>query len=88
MNHTICPILLAHLFDKDQEHWPDYVAVIEMAINESILKTPFEVLYSENTLFPVELLLSREPSLNSYTHKFSSKMQQLVDKVKCAMHDA
>ena len=52
MNCTIGQILHTHLLDENQEHWPDYVAIIEMAINFTISaiinKVPFEVLDSEN----------------------------------------
>ena len=57
-------------------------------INESIEKAPFEVLHSENIALPVDLLLSREFFINPRAHKLSSKMNQLVDKAKSAMHDA
>ena len=83
MNCTIGQILYAHLLDKDQEHWPDYVAVTEMAINStinaSIKKAPFEVLYGENIPLPdVDLLLFRESSINPHAHTFARKMKQLV----------
>ena len=92
MNCTIGQILHAHLLDKDQEHWPDYVAVTEMAINStnnaSINKAPFEVFYGENIPLPVDLLLSRESSIIPHAYTFASKMKQLVNKVKSAMHNA
>ena len=65
MNCTIGQILCTHLLDKDQEHWSDYVAVTEMAINStinaSINKAPFEVLYSENIPLPIDLLFLENP---------------------------
>ena len=68
MNHTIGQILHAHLLEKNQEHWPDYVAITIMAINSTINarinKAPFEIFYSENTLLIVDLLLSKESSIN------------------------
>ena len=92
MNHIIGQILYAHLLDDNQVHWPDYLAVTEMAINStinaSINKAPFEVLYSKNTLLPVDLLLSKVSSINPHAYIFASKMQQLGNKVKHAMHDA
>ena len=68
------------------------MAVTEMAINftinASINKAPFKVFYGENIPLPIDLLLSRESSINPHAHTFASKMKQLVDKVKSAMHDA
>ena len=60
---------------------------INSTINASINKAPFEFLYGENILLPVDLLLYRESSINSYAHTFASKMRQLVNKVKSAMHE-
>ena len=80
------------MLDEDQEHWPNYVAVIEMAINSTInahiSKAPFEVLYCENIPLPIDLLLSRESSINPYAHTFASKMKQPVTKVKSIIHAA
>ena len=84
MNCTIGQILYAHWLEKDQEHWPNYVAVTKMATNSttnaSINKDPFEVLYGESTLLPIDLLLSRESSINPHAHTFASKIKQLVTK--------
>ena len=93
MNHTIDQILHAHLLEKDQEHWSDYVVATKVAINSTInakiSKAPFEVLYSKNIVpLPVDFLLSRESFINSYAHIFTSKMKQLVTEVKNAMHAA
>ena len=81
-----------HLLDEDQEHWLDYLVVTEMAINSTIIarinKAPLEVLYGENILFPVDLLVSRESSINPHAYTFASKMKQLVTNVKNAMHNA
>ena len=88
MNRTIGQILGVHLLEKDQEHWPDYVAFTEMAINTSIKKAPFKVLCSENIPLPVDLFLSREFSINPHAHMLANKMKHLVNKVKSAMHDA
>ena len=57
-----------------KEHWPNFVVVIEMAINftinASIQKEPCEVLYDENTPLLIDLSLSREfPS--TFTHTSS-----------------
>ena len=55
------------------------MAVTEIAINStinaSINKSPFEVIYGKNTRFPVDLLLSRESSINPHAHTFARKMQ-------------
>ena len=55
------------------------MAGLEMAINSTInagiQRVPFENLYSENILLPVDLLLSRESSINPQAHKFTRKMQ-------------
>ena len=92
MNHTIGQILHAHLLDKDQEHWPDYAAVTKMAIhstiNGSINKAPFKVLYNKTTLLPVDLLLSRESSINPHVYTIASKMKQLVYNIRNAINDA
>ena len=51
---------MQNLLDKTHKHWPDYVAGTKMTINSiinaSINKAPFEVLYGENILLPVDLL--------------------------------
>ena len=36
MNCTICQILQIYLLDKDQDHWPYYIAEIEIAISSII----------------------------------------------------
>ena len=55
------------------------MAVTEIAINSkinaSIKKALFEVLNGENIPLPVDLLLSRESSINPYAHTFSKKMK-------------
>ena len=61
---------------------------INSTINSSINKAPSKVLYGENILLPVDLLLSRESSINPNAYKFSIKLKQLVKKVKSATHDA
>ena len=70
MNCTIGQILYIYLLNEDQEHWPDYVDIIEIAINStinaSIKKEPFEVLYGKYTTLPVDLLLPRESSINPH----------------------
>ena len=62
------------------------MAIKEIAINSkidaSIKKTLFEVLYRENIPLPVDLLLSRESSINPYAHTFSRKMKYLVPRSK------
>ena len=92
MNHTIAQILHLFWLYEDQEHWPYYVAVTEIAINftlnASIKKTPFEDLYSENISLPIDLLVSRESSINPHTHNIARKIKLLVTKVKSAMQDA
>ena len=92
MNRTIGQILRAHLLADDQEHWPNYVAVTEMAINStvnaSIQKAPFEVLYGENIPLPIDLLLSKESTIDPTAKKFATKMHNLVQQVKNAMADA
>ena len=92
MNCTIGQILYANLLYKDQEKWLNYVAVTEMAfnctINASINKASFEVLYSQNTPLPVDLLLPRESSINPHNYTFTRKMKQLVNKVKNAIYEA
>ena len=79
MNRTIAQILHVYFLDKDQEHWPDYVAMTEMAINStlyaSINKVPFEVFYGENILFPIDLLLVRELLINPHAHTSARKMK-------------
>ena len=78
MNCTIGQILHAHLLDKDQKHWANYIAVTEIAINStnnvSNNKAIFEVFYSENILFPVNLLLCRESSIIPHAYTFAIKM--------------
>ena len=68
MNCTIDQSLWAYLLDEDQKHWPNYIADTEMAINyiinASIEKAPFEFLYGENILLPVNWLFSKNSSLN------------------------
>ena len=68
------------------------MAVTEIAfnsiINASIKKAPFEVFYGENNLLLVDLLLSRESSINPHAYTFASKMKQIVKKVKSSLHDA
>ena len=68
MTYSLSQILCAYLLYEDQDNWPDYVAITKMAINSSIntsiQNVPFEVLYSEKVLFPVDFLLSRESSIN------------------------
>ena len=80
------------MLDKYQEHWPDYMAVTEIAanstINTIISKAPFEVLYGKNFPLPVGCLLFRESSISTHAHKFARKMHHLVKKVKSAIHDA
>ena len=61
---------------------------INSTINYSINKAPFEVLYGNNTLLHVDLLLSKESSISPHAHTFANKMKQLVNKVKHAIHDA
>ena len=36
MNRTIGQILNMYLLYEDQEHWPDYVAITQMAVNSTI----------------------------------------------------
>ena len=92
LNSTIGKILCASLLNDNKEHWPDYVALTEIAINstinKSIKKVPFEVLWGESTPLPVDLLLSRESSINPHAHTFAIKMEKLITKVKSTMHDA
>ena len=92
MNYTIGQILYIQLLDKDQEHWSNYVAVTAMninsTINASIQKVLVEVLYSENIPLPVDLLLSRESSINPQALKSANKLKQFVDKIKNAMYNA
>ena len=96
MNNPIIQILCTHLLDENHdedldEHWTEYVAVTKIAINAtinaSIQKASFEVLYGENIPLPVEFLLSKEFFINLQAQKFTSKMKQLVGKVKSAKHD-
>ena len=61
---------------------------INSTINASIKKTPFEVFYRENTLLPVDLLLSRESFINPHAHTFANKMKQIVTKVQSTMYAA
>ena len=79
MNCTIGQIPCAHLLDENQEHWTVYVAVTEIAINSknnaSIKKALVEVLNGEKIPLPVDLLLSRESSINPYSHTFFRKMK-------------
>ena len=92
MTYTIGEILCAHLLDKNQEHCPIYIAVYEMAINStinaSIKKAQFEVLHIEIILLPVDLLFSRESTINLHAYTFASKMKQLVIMVKNAIYNA
>ena len=92
INCTIGQILHAHLLDKNQKHWPDYVAFTEMAINStinaSINKASFKIFHDENIPLPISLLLSRESSFNSYAQTFANNIKQLVSKVKCTIHYA
>ena len=60
---------------------------INSIINASIQKAPFEVPYGKKKPLPIDLLLSRESFINPYVHKLSSKMKQLIYKVKSAMND-
>ena len=77
---------------EDQEYWPDYVAITEMAINStinvSINKALFKVVYGENIPLLVYMLLSIESSINPHAHIFARNIKQLDNKVKSAMHDA
>ena len=69
---------------------PDYMAVTKMAINSTInerIQAPLKVFYDGNISLPVDLLLSKESSINPQAHNSTSKMKQLVYEVKCAMHD-
>ena len=79
------------MLDKYHEHLPNYMADIEMAINftfnASIKNAPFEILYGENILLPIDLILSRESWINPHAHTFARKMKQLVTKLKSTMHD-
>ena len=59
-----------------------------MAINASINKALFEVLYCKKIPLPADLLLSRESHINPHAYKFASKMKQLVNKFKRTTHDA
>ena len=52
------------------------------------MQAPFKVLYGESIPLTIELLLSRESSIYPKAHIFASNMQQVVYKVKSAMHDA
>ena len=92
MTRTIGQILRKNLLDEDQDHWPDYVAVAEMDINSTINarinKALFKVLYGENILLSIDLLLSREFSINSHAYTFAIKMKHLINKVKKAIHSA
>ena len=91
MDCIIGQILHAYLLNKNEEHWPEYVAITEIAVNStidaSIDKAPFEVFYGKNIPLPVDLLLFRESSINPHAHKFTSKMKQLVYMVRSTMHD-
>ena len=64
--------LYIYLLNEDQEYYSAYVAITEIAINStikaSIQKSPFEIVYSEKILLPVDLLLSRESSINTQAH--------------------
>ena len=53
------------------------------AIRKNLLKSSIE-----STLLFVDLLLSRESSMNPNAYRFASKKKQQVDEVKSAMHDA
>ena len=91
-NHTIGQICYAHILVKDQEHCTNYVAITEIAINStfnaSINKALFEFLFGENIPLLVDLLLSREFSINPHAYTFARKIKQLVKQVKSAIHDA
>ena len=92
MNGTIGYIFHAHSLDEDQEHWPEYIAVTEIAINStinaSINKVAFELLCGEIIPLLIDLLLSRESFINPHAHIFASKMKKLVNKVKSAMYNS
>ena len=60
---------------------------INFTINAIIQKAPFEVIYRVNIPLLVNLLLSREPSLNPHTYKFASKIKNLDNNVKSTMHN-
>ena len=66
----------------------DIEIAINFTINDNICKEPFEVLLGKNIPLFVDLLLSRESSINPQAYKFASKMKQLGDKVKSAIHNA
>ena len=76
-----------YLLDKDQKHWPDYLALavtamdINYTINISIQKAPFEALCGENIPLPADFLLPKESFINLYAHIFASTTK-LVEKVK------
>ena len=66
------------MLDKDQEDWPNCIAVTKIAINftmnVNIQKPSFKVLYDENILLLIDLLLSREFSINLQAYKSASKI--------------
>ena len=69
MNCIIGQVLCTHLLDYNQNNWPNYVAINEVAIgltvNTSIKKALFEVLNDENIpSFPIDLLVSCLSSIN------------------------
>ena len=78
MNCTIGQIPHAHLLDRDQEPWPNYMAVTEIAINYTINastnKVPLKVFNGENIPLAVDLLLSKESFINPHAHTFASKI--------------
>ena len=79
MNYTIGQIHYAYLLYKDQEYWPNHMAVTEMAINStitaSIQKALFEVLQGKNNPLAIDFLLFRESSINPHAHKFTCKIK-------------
>ena len=79
INCIIGQILHTKLLDEDHEHWPDYVAVTDMAINStingSINKALFYVFNGKNIRLPVDLLLSKESSINPHAYIFVNKTQ-------------
>ena len=79
MNCTIDQILHSNILDEDHEHWPDFVVVIEIAINftvkASINKAPLEVLYGENIPFPIDFLLPIKSFINPHAYTFAIKMK-------------
>ena len=80
MNHTFGAILQAHLLDEDQKHRPNFMAITEMAINSTIntrvKKAPFEIFYGKSIPFPIDLLFSRELSIDLQADSFTSKIKK------------